>query len=106
MGSMIGEVECGWLVTPDRGQPGLDLRRAVHRVDLEGVGGNRLDSPAVAERRAQLVRADAARAPGPWLPVAEAHEVASAGWPQRSREAGDAVSYTHLRAHETRHDLV
>jgi len=37
----------------------------------------------------QLVRADAARAPGPWLPVAEAHEVASAGWPQHGREAGD-----------------
>src|ERR1700744_3533881 len=64
------------LVPPDRGQPGLYLRRAVHRVDLEGVGGNRLDGPAVAERRAQLLRVDPARAPGPWLPVAEAHEVA------------------------------
>ena len=67
----------------------LDLRRAVHRVNVEGVGGNRLDGPAVIERRAQLVRADAARAPGPWLPIAEAHEVASAGWSQHSREAGD-----------------
>src|SRR3984893_5435314 len=78
-----------WLITPDRGQPRLDPRRAVHRVDLEGVGGNRLDGPAVAERRTQLVRADAARAPGPWLPIAEAHQVASAGWSQHSREAGD-----------------
>ena len=58
-------------------------------MDLEGVGGNRLDGPAVAERRAQLVRADAARAPGPWLAIAEAHQVASAGWSQHSREAGD-----------------
>src|SRR5665648_185087 len=29
------------------------------------------------------------------------------GWPHSSRVCGDAaVSYTHLRAHETRHDLV
>jgi hypothetical protein len=43
-------------------------------------------------RYAQLVRADAVRAPGPWLPIAEAHEVANAGWPQHSREAGDIPS--------------
>src|SRR5262249_58157423 len=38
---------------------------------------------------AQLVRGDAARAPGPGLAIAEAHEVASAGWSEHSREAGD-----------------
>src|SRR5580698_5201302 len=77
------------LAAPDRRQPGLNLRRAVHWVDLEGAGGNRLDGPAVAECRAQLVRADTARAPVPWLPIAEAHQVASAGWTQHSCEAGD-----------------
>jgi hypothetical protein len=35
---------------------------------------------------------DAARAPGPWLPVAEAHQVANAGWSEHGREAGDAPS--------------
>jgi hypothetical protein len=34
-------------------------------VYLEGAGGNRLDGPAVAEGREQLVRADAARPPRP-----------------------------------------
>src|SRR3984957_12131069 len=77
------------LAAPDRGQPGLDLRRALHRVDVEEVGGDRLDVPAVAERRAQLVRANAPRSPRPWLPIAEAHEVVSAGRPQHRREAGD-----------------
>ena len=59
----------------DVGEPGFGDRGAEARVDVEAVGGERIDAPAGAERGAQLDFGDAARTPVAGLAVAEAHEV-------------------------------
>src|SRR6266516_2862644 len=73
----------------DGGQPGLRGWGTEPGVDLEGVGLDAGDGPAVAERGDQLVLADPPGAEGSGLAVAEAHQVAGAAGRHRRGQAGD-----------------
>jgi hypothetical protein len=73
---------------PYRAPPGLrGLSWESARVDVERVGGDGVDDPAVGECGAQLVLANAARAEVAGLPVAEAHEVNAAAGPEHRGQA-------------------
>ena len=56
-------------------EPGFGGERSEAGVDVEAVGGERVNAPAGAERGPQFTLADAAGAPVAGLAVAEAHEV-------------------------------
>src|SRR5450756_710056 len=56
-----------------------------------------------ARRKSQAPAARAARTRSTVRPEGP---IEGAGRPASKRDGGAAVSYTHLRAHETRHDLV
>src|SRR5580704_16182344 len=77
-------------------KPGFGGGGAESRVDVEAVGGERIDPPAGAKRGAQLARGDPAGTPAARLAVAEAHEVEVATWAEPGVQSRDIVDASRV----------